>query len=56
MNIMITYFNFYEISSVPQSWMICDVLRLLCCTGTKSFNLRSAGQPLQVTIIQDGGV
>ena len=32
----------------------CDVLRLLCCSDTKSFCLITIGQPLQVTIIQDG--
>ena len=32
----------------------CDVLRLLYYSDTKSFCLITIGQPLHVTIIQDG--
>ena len=32
----------------------CDVLRLFYCSDTKSFYLITKGQPLHVTIIQDG--
>ena len=33
----------------------CDVSWLLYCSDTKSFCLITKGQPLHVTIIQDGG-